>query len=107
MALPDVSSLLWEERRLLDSLDAAAHRQRQADVARVRRAMSVVALLRAVEVEGVAAELGLRPGPTLGQLSAAAPLPWRDVLRDHHAALRLAAHLTAVPLQRSLHEFLA
>ena len=46
-----------------------------------------VELLRAIQVEVVAAELGIEPNPTLAQLAEAAPAPLDQQLRDQRAAL--------------------
>jgi hypothetical protein len=47
-------------------------------------------LLRAVQADDVAIELGLAPGATLRHLVAAAPEPWQTILDDHRRALLAA-----------------
>lgn len=44
-------------------------------------------LLRAIEVDELAAELGLEPAPTLAALIDALEEPWRDVFVQHRQAL--------------------
>jgi hypothetical protein len=62
-------------------------------LAEIRR----VELARATEVDGVAAQLGLAPGPSLAQLADAAPAPWSGLLREHREAfLALTTEITAM-----------
>ena len=101
MGFSEVSSILWRERQLLElllfKLDQghlllAAGRIRwlaraTAEVDRVLARIDYGEVARAVEVEAVAADLGLPSGPTLGQLAEAAPEPWKGILADHRRAL--------------------
>lgn len=104
MSLPGVSSTLWRERELLDLLLfkleeeqlvlasartrwlARATKEVEMVLEEVRRAE----LLRAVQVDAVAAELGLPPGPSLRQLAEAAPEPWKSLLQEHRQAFLTA-----------------
>ena len=101
MGLSEVSTILWEERRLLEllvfkleeqQLLLAAGRTRWLahaadELDAVMEDLRHVELLRAVEVDGTAAALGLPPGPSLAALADAAPDPWDDLLAQHRAAL--------------------
>ncbi len=104
MGLAEVSETLWRERELLDlllfkveeeALLLAADRTRWLDRAAREVDMLLVELrrtelLRAVQTDDVALELGLAPGATLRQLVAAAPEPWTTILDDHRRALLAA-----------------
>ncbi len=100
MGLPEVSTVLWTERELLELLlfkleeeqlvlasgrsRWLAHTTREVEMVldQIRR----TELLRAVAVDELAAELGLPAGPSLTALSQAAPPPWDDMLLDHRRA---------------------
>src|SRR6266496_5603996 len=100
MGLADVANILWREREALDLLlfkleeeqlvlatgrtRWLAHATREVEFVldRIRQ----TELLRAVEVDAAAAELGLPPSPSLRARADAAPPPWGDVLRDHRRA---------------------
>jgi hypothetical protein len=56
------------------------------DVEHVMEQLRAEELTRAVQVSGVALELGLGDEPSLSQLIQAAPAPWGEILREHHAA---------------------
>ncbi|MFZ5850253.1 MAG: flagellar export chaperone FlgN [Actinomycetota bacterium] len=111
MGLAEVSSILWRERELLELLLfkleeeqlvlasgrtrwlAHAAREVETILEQVRR----TELLRAVEVDAVAAELGLPPSPTLEELADATDEPWRTLLREHRATfLAATAEITAL-----------
>jgi hypothetical protein len=97
MGLEAVSRILWKERELLElllfKLDeeqlvlasgrtrwlAHATREVEAVLEEIRRAE----LLRSVQVDSVAGELGLAPGASLGALADVAPAPWGELLRSH------------------------
>ena len=97
MGLREVSTILWRERHLLElllfkleeeQLLLAAGRDRW--LARATREVEMVLeeikhteLERAMEVERVAADLGLPAGPSLRQLAEAVPPPWQEILADH------------------------
>jgi hypothetical protein len=101
--LAEVSDVLWRERELLDVLlfkldqerlllsEGGPHAVRW--LARASHEIDVVLeelrladLTRAMEVDALAAELGLDPAPTLAKLAEAAPPPWDDLFAAHRAA---------------------
>ncbi|WP_369054142.1 flagellar export chaperone FlgN [Kineococcus terrestris] len=100
MALAEVSGILWKERELLELLlfkleeeqlvlasgrtRWLAHATREVEF--VMEQIRSTELLRATEVDAVAAELGLEPGPSLNALAEAAPEPWGELLRGHRDA---------------------
>jgi hypothetical protein len=111
VSLSDVSSILWRERELLEMLlfkldeeQALLAGGRTRWLARATREVEVVLeelrkaeLHRAVEVDAVAAELGLEPAPSLRELAAASDEPWRQILLDHRQAfLTATAEITAL-----------
>ena len=111
MSLTEVSSILWRERELLElllfkleeeQLLLAAGRSRwlghaTREVEMVLDEIRRAELGRTVEVEAVAAELGLVPGVSLRELSEQAPAPWGDILREHrNAFLALTQEITAL-----------
>jgi hypothetical protein len=111
MALADVASILWREREALElllfkleeeQLVLAAGRTRWLEHA--TREVEIVLdrirqteVLRAVQVDAVADQLGLPPNPSLLALADAAPAPWNQLLREHRTAfLALTAEITAL-----------
>lgn len=100
MGLPEVSTVLWTERELLELLlfkleeeqlvlasgrsRWLAHSTREVEMVlgQIRKAE----LARAVAVDQLAAELGLPAGPSLTALAAAAPAPYDQMLLDHRRA---------------------
>jgi len=100
LSLDEVSQTLWRERELLqllvcklevEQLVLAAGRARwlpavTREVEYVLAEVKQVELLRAVLVDGVAAQLGLQPGATLRELAQAAPPPWDTILEQHRIA---------------------
>ena len=115
---PEVASLLWREREVLErvlfkivqeklilaagqtrwlgaasrELEAALHDLRGSEV------------VRAAEVDALATQLGLSPGIALAELAEVAPEPWNEILLEHRDALRqLAAEIdTATAEARQL-----
>jgi hypothetical protein len=101
MGLPEVSTILWRERHLLEllvfKLDAQqlligsgrdrwlSHASDELHV--VLEELRHVELLRAVEVDAVAPTLGLPPSPSLAELAAACPAPFDELLLQHREAL--------------------
>jgi hypothetical protein len=102
VSLTDLSSVLWRSRELLDlllfKLDeeklllAAKHAKwlphATEEVEMVLDQIRETGVARAAYAQSVAAELGLSPDASLGELADAAPAPWPDLLRQHRAALR-------------------
>jgi hypothetical protein len=108
MGLPEVSTILWRERHLLEllvfKLDAqqlliGSGRERWLahatdEVEAVLEELRHTELLRAVEVDAVATSLGLGPNPSLAELAEAAPAPFDGLLAQHRdALLELAAEV--------------
>ena len=108
MGVAELSAVLWRERQLLELLlfklaeeqvvlssgrtRWLAHATREVEF--VMEQIRSTELLRATEVDAVAAELGLDAGPSLGALADAAPEPWGELLRGHRDAfLTLTAEI--------------
>jgi len=105
MSMEELSSVLWQERELLETLLykleveqlvlaggrtrwlPAAAREIDACLERIRG----VELLRAVAVDAVAAELGLEPNPSLQQIANQSEEPWRGIWLDHREAFTTVA----------------
>lgn len=100
MTLNSLSEALWRERRLLEMLlfkleeeqlvlTAGRSRwlpQATREVEAVLDEIRSAEIARAVEVEDVAASLGVSPAASLGELAEAAPAPWDELLRSHRDA---------------------
>ena len=98
----EVSDILWRERELLDlllfKLDSEQLLLRAGRVQWLARSthevdlvleqLQLVEITRALEVDDLAAQLGLPPGATLSELAAAAPTPWTELFHAHQAAFR-------------------
>lgn len=98
MGLNELSEVLWQERRLLELLlfkleeeqlllaagktQWLGHATREVET--VLDQIRAVELTRAIEAEAAALDLGTGAG--LVALADAAPPPWDELLRDHHAA---------------------
>jgi FlgN protein len=114
MALEELSSLLWREHELLDLLLFKAEEKQYLIVAnkirwlpRVAREIEVILdqlrdleVDRAAETEAIAAECGLRTGPSLRELADRVGEPWAGLLIRHHQNL-----LTIVTEIRTLSDF--
>lgn len=101
MGLNELSTVLWRQRELLETLlfkleeeelVLASGRTRwlgraTREVEAVLDQMRTVELGRAVEADEAAREVGLVEGASLLELAKAAPSPWNDLLRSHHVAL--------------------
>ncbi len=101
MGLAEVSTILWQERHLLELLQFKLEVQQLLlangrgrwlnlagdEVERVLDELRHVELARAVEVDGVARELGLSPNPSLAELALSAADPWGGIFDQHRAAL--------------------
>jgi hypothetical protein len=111
MSLADVASTLWREREALELLlfkleeeqlvlaggrsRWLAHATREVEMVLDRIRQTEV--LRAVQTEALAAELGLPPNASLSVLADAAGDPWTELFREHRAAfLTLTAEITAM-----------
>ena len=108
MGLAGVSTILWRERRLLEllafKLDAqqlliGSGRDRWLhhatdELEDLLEELRHTELLRAVEVDAVAARSGLHANPSLSELADVSPAPFDELLREHRDALReLAAEV--------------
>lgn len=119
MGFDELSSTLWRERELLESLlfkleeeelIVAAGRTRWVgraarEVEFVLESIRKAELGRAMEAEDAARSVGLDEGASLRELAAAAPAPWNELMHGHYAALsELTAQIAAV--SSSNHELL-
>jgi hypothetical protein len=100
-----LSLILWRERELLELLAFKLEIERMVlsagrtrwlpnvtrEVEDVLATIRETEVLRAVAADEAAAELGLDPDPSLGQLAAAAPEPWHSILLEHRDAFLAAA----------------
>ena len=111
MALNDVSNILWRERQLLEllvfkleeeQLVLAAGRTRwlahaTREVETVLEEIKRIELDRSVEVQSVAAELGLSSAPSLRELAEVTDAPWDNIFGEHRRALlELAQEIESV-----------
>lgn len=109
MSMEDLSSVLWRERELLETLAykleveqlvlAAGRTHWLAAAAReveiVLESIRDLEVLRAVEVDAVAEELGLDPNASLREIADASEEPWRSIWLDHREAFTtVAAQIT-------------
>ena len=113
MGLPEVSTILWRERNLLDLLLFKLEEERLVMSAGLDRWLPratrevelVLAELQHIEgpragaLDGLAAELGLEPGRSLDEVAAAAPPPWDGLLEQHRQAF-LSTAREIRPLER-------
>jgi hypothetical protein len=97
MSMEDLSSCLWRERELLETLlfkleveqlVLATGRTRwlapaAREIEEVLDAIRESELLRAVQADRVAAALGLEPNPSLQEIADASDEPWRTIWLDH------------------------
>src|SRR3954471_12935596 len=104
MGLSEVSNILWQERQLLElllfkleeeQLVLASGRTRwlnhaTKEVEMVLEEIKRAELNRSIQVDGLAAEMGLSAGPSLRQLSEAAPAPWNGIFDQHRRAFLTA-----------------
>ena len=105
MSMEDLSSVLWRERELLETLlykleveQMVLAGGRTHWLATAAREIEVVLdqvrafeLLRAVEVDAVAAELGLEPNPGLHEIADRCNEPWKSIWLDHRDAFTTVA----------------
>lgn len=104
-ALASLAAILWEERTQLErllyrlvgqQLILTAGQTRwlghaDTDVTAAMTVLKDAEVLRAIEVESIAAKLGVASDVSLAELAAAAPEPWSTTLHDHRSALRALA----------------
>jgi FlgN protein len=97
MSMEDLSSVLWRERELLETLlfkleveqlVLATGRTRwlapaAREIEEILDAIREIELLRSVEADAVAAQLGLEPNPSLRDIAEASDEPWRSIWLDH------------------------
>jgi hypothetical protein len=100
MGLSEVSNTLWRERQMLSLLlfkleveQLLLSNKRTRFLSEATREVEIVInevketeLLRAVEVDALAAELGLGPSPSLRELAASCPSPWDNIFEEHRKA---------------------
>ena len=100
MGLSEVSNILWQERQLLElllfkleeeQLVLASGRARwlnhaTREVEMVLEEIKRAELNRAIQVDGLAAEMGLGSGPSLRELAELVPSPWNNILEQHRRA---------------------
>lgn len=106
-----LDAALWRERELLEALRRALEIERfvlaggrarwltaaTAEVRRLAEAVRETELLRAMEADAVAQEVGLTPAPPLSALASALGAGWGTVLLEHRDAL-----CTLTTCQRSI-----
>jgi len=105
MSMDSLSSILWRERDLLELLlykleieqlvltGGRSHWLPIAarEIETVLEEIRGIELLRSVEVDAVAAELGLDPNPSLSEIARASAEPWRSIWTDHREAFTTVA----------------
>jgi len=111
MGLADLASILWREREMLELLLFKLEEEqlvlaggRTRWLARASREVEVLLeeirrteVFRAIEVDEIAASLGIGQNPSLSALARAAPAPWSEMLDQHRRAfLVLTAEVTAL-----------
>ena len=109
MSMEDLSSVLWRERELLETLlfkleveqlVLATGRTRwlapaAREIEEVLDAVRETELLRSLTADAVALELGLDPNPSLRDIADACDEPWRSIWLDHREAFTtVAAQIT-------------
>ncbi len=111
MGLADLSSILWREREMLELLlfkleeeqlvlaggrtRWLAHATREVEL--VLDQIRSTEVMRAMEVEAIAVELGVGPNPSLTELAEAVGPPWQELLRQHRRAfLTLTTEITGL-----------
>lgn len=105
MSMENLSSILWRERELLERLLfklemeqlvltsartrwlPAAAREIEAVLEDIRS----IELMRALAVDAVSSQLGLRPEPSLQEIAGACDDPWRSIWLDHREAFTTVA----------------
>lgn len=102
MSMEDLSSVLWRERELLqtllfklevEQLVLASGRTRwlapaAREIEEILDAIRETELTRGIAADAVAAELKLEPNPSLQSIADASREPWRSIWLDHRATFR-------------------
>jgi hypothetical protein len=109
-----LAALLWSERTLLDELSSGADVSDPAADAALGEGDAPAAfvelgeleVLRAIEAETLAENLGLPADATLAELASVAPAPWSLILHLHRDALRHLMAACGAFRQLSLEDFL-
>ena len=111
MSLDELSTILWRERELLETLlyrleteELVLAGGRSRWVGRAARDVEAVLdqirgaeLGRAIEADAAAREVGIPEGSSLLEIAEAAPSPWDEMLRGHHLALTdITAQITTL-----------
>jgi len=102
VGMAEFSTVLWRERELLEVLlfkleeeqlllaagrsEWLARATREVEV--VLEAIATTEVMRAIELDVVAAGLGLAANSSLEELSRAAPAPWGELLADHRRSFQ-------------------
>lgn len=100
MPMEDLSSVLWRERELLETLlykleveqmvlsQGRTHWLATAarEIEEVLEQVRSIELLRAIELDVVANELGLDPNPALHEVADRCTEPWKTIWLDHRDA---------------------
>jgi hypothetical protein len=103
--MEDLSSVLWRERELLETLlfkleveqlVLATGRTRwlapaAREIEEILDAIREVELLRSVEADAVAAQLGLDPNPSLREIAETCDEPWKSIWLDHRETFTTVA----------------
>ena len=111
MSMEDLSSVLWRERELLETLlfkleveqlVLATGRTRwlapaAREVEEVLDAIRETELLRGLAADALALELGLDPNPSLQQIADISDEPWKSIWLDHRETfISVSAEITSM-----------
>jgi hypothetical protein len=111
MSMEDLSSVLWRERELLETLlfkleveqlVLATGRTRwlaaaAREIEEVLDAIRETELLRSLEADAVAEELGLEANPSLQQIADLSDEPWKSIWLDHRSTFTsVSAEITSM-----------
>ena len=106
MSMEDLSSVLWRERELLETLlfkleveqlVLASGRSRwlapaAREIEEILDAIRETELQRSMAADALAAQLGLPPNPSLQQVADACDEPWRSIWLDHRESFTAVSH---------------
>jgi hypothetical protein len=111
MSMEDLSSVLWRERELLETLlfkleveqlVLATGRTRwlapaAREVEEILDAIRETELLRGLTADALALELGLDPNPSLQQIAEISDEPWKSIWLDHRETfISVSAEITSM-----------